>query len=86
MKNETRIERLERMNATLRARLDLMFITMNALLSGELNEAVLATRLESLIATVLNTGVPDETVEALESDGAKLRAALAALARNRGAI
>lgn len=78
MTNEERIERLERMNAALRARSDLMFITLHALLAGELNEAVLATRLESLIATALNTSAPDATVEALESDGGKYLAALAA--------
>lgn len=78
MNLEQRIERLERLNATLRARNDLMFITLHAMIAGELNEAALAMRLESLIATALNTGVPDETVAALEHDGGKYLAALAA--------
>lgn len=77
MNLEQRIERLERLNATLRARNDLMFITMHALIAGELTEAALAKRLESLIATALNTAAPDETVEALERDGGKYLAALA---------
>ncbi len=83
MNLEQRIERLERLNATLRARNDLMFITLHALLAGELTEAALARQLESLIATALNTAAPDETAEALANDGGKYLAALAASAQSR---
>ena len=83
MNTPERLAFLEKQNAQLRARMDLMLITMTSLLSGELSQAALASRLGSLIATVLNTAAPDVTVEALERDGAAILAALAVSDRNR---
>lgn len=80
---EERLAFLEKHNAQLRARMDLMLITMASLLSGELSQSLLAKTLESLIANALNTTAPDATVEALERDGAAILEALSVLDRNR---
>lgn len=80
---EERLAFLEKHNAQLRARMDLMLITMASLLSGELSQSLLAKKLESLIANALNTTAPDATVEALERDGAAILEALSVLDRNR---
>lgn len=83
MNLEKRLAFLETQNAKLRARMDLMLITMASLLAGELNQSMLAKRLESLIANALNTTAPDATVDALERDGAAILEALSVLDRNR---
>lgn len=84
MNTEERLARLERQYAQVQARNDLLMIVMTNLLAGELNEATLSTRLESLIANALNAGAPDATIDVLEKDGAALHGALASLVQKRG--
>lgn len=85
MEQNEQIDRLESLVAGLRGREDMMLIAFSSLLSGEISEAVIARRMESLIANALNTNAPDAAVAGIETAGSAILAALAHRSRRESA-